>query len=49
MTRHEEALYDWRGASEISAGRTGVGGLVADGVGQEISERTDLFCDVKRY
>ena len=40
---------DWRGATEVSAGRTGVGGLVADWVGQEISERTDVFCDVKGY
>ena len=40
---------DWRGATEVSAGPTGVGGLVVDRVGQEISEQTDLFCDVKRY
>ena len=30
---------DWRGASEVSAGRTGLGGLVAEGVVQEISEK----------
>ena len=40
---------DWRGATEVSAGLIGVGGLVAGGVGQEISERTDVFCDVKGY
>ena len=40
---------DWRGETEVSAGPTGVGGLVAGGVGQEISERTDVFCDVKGY
>ena len=34
---------DWRGASEVSAGRTGLGGLVAGGVVQEISEGTDVF------
>ena len=34
---------DWRGETEVSAGPTGVRGLVADGVGLEISERTDVF------
>ena len=34
---------DWRGASESSAGRTGLIYLVARGVGQWISEREDVF------
>ena len=49
QSRATRKLSDWRGASEISAGRTGVRDLVAERVGQEISERTDVFCDVKRY
>ena len=49
QSRATRKLSDWRGASEISAWRTGVRELVAGGVGQEISERTDVFCNVKGY
>ena len=34
---------DWRGATEVSAGRTGVGGLVAGWVGQEIQRERMCF------
>ena len=34
QSRAMRKLSDWRGASEISAGRTGVRDLVAEGVGQ---------------
>ena len=49
QSRATRKLSDCRGVSQISAGRTGVRDIVADGVGQEISERTDVFCDVKGY
>ena len=49
QSRATRKLSDWRGASEISAGQTGVRDLVAGGVGQESSEQTDVFCDVKEY
>ena len=38
QSRATRKLSDLRGASEISARRTGVRDLVADGVGQYISE-----------
>ena len=34
QSRAMRKLSDWRGASEISAGQTGVQDLVAEGVGQ---------------
>ena len=34
QSRATRKLSDWRGASEISAGRTGVRDLVAERVGQ---------------
>ena len=47
QSRATRKLSDWRVASENSSGQTGVRDLVAGGVGQEISERKDTFCDVK--
>ena len=43
QSRATRKLSDWRGASDISAGRTGVRDLVAERVGQEISERTSII------